>query len=82
LFNLQSILGRYINPDSIIKRYNSAKDRRLPLEQKWQMIQDQVFPNYRDYINRSATNAAMRPQTSKIKNHSGIVSGKINKVRS
>jgi hypothetical protein len=75
---INDIILQQIDPVELIKRYDRAKKERMPWEQKWQLIQDQVFPDYRNYVNRAETQ--QQPQTSKIKNHSGIVSGKINKI--
>lgn len=75
---INQLILQYINPQDIIKKYDKAKTDRNPWDAKWQHIQDQVFPNYRDYMGKS--NYDSSPQTSKIKNHSGIVSGTINKV--
>jgi hypothetical protein len=77
--DIGSILAPYLNSGEILKRYGFAKQKRIPWEQKWQLIQDQVFPDYRDYIARASKHMS-EPSTSKIKNHSGLVSGKIVKT--
>jgi hypothetical protein len=75
---INSLIKEKINPRDIVRRYEHAKRERIPWDTKWQMIQDQVFPDYRNYSGRSRN--ILQPQTSKIKNHSGIISGKIHKT--
>jgi hypothetical protein len=75
--SVNELILRQINPSDLIRRYSRAKRERQPWELKWQMIQDQVFPDYRNY---TVSPFQMQPQTAKIRNHSGIISGKINKV--
>jgi hypothetical protein len=75
---VNEIIKQQLDPSNILKSYDRAKKERLPWEQKWQLIQDNVFPDYRNYINRAANQ--LQPQTAKIKNHSGVISGKINKI--
>lgn len=74
---IYSLLQQQIDPDKILKKYNSLKSARRPWEAKWQAIQDQVFPDYRDYVSDVQTT---QPKTNKIKNHTGTIAGKINKV--
>ncbi len=71
------LLNQYFKPEQIIKKYQNVKTSRSAWEVKWQAIQDQIFPDYRDYMNKVKTGA---PASSKIKNHSSVISGKINKV--
>ncbi|MBR1734323.1 MAG: hypothetical protein IJ730_02580 [Alphaproteobacteria bacterium] len=75
---IQMLLGPYINPERLIHKYENAKRARQPWDSKWQIIQDQIFPDYRDYLNTTAVKSS--PQTSEIKAHTGAVSGLINKV--
>ena len=75
---LPLLLRPYINVDKLCKKYNNVKTNRSAWDSKWQMIQDQVFPDYRDYMNNTVS--SMSPKTSKIKNHSSVISGKINKI--
>lgn len=72
-----SLIHQQIDPDKILKKYSSLKSARKPWDAKWQTIQDQVFPDYRDYVSDVQTT---QPKTNKIKNHTGTISGKINKV--
>ena len=74
---LSILLKPYIDPDRLCKKYENIKTTRAAWDTKWQIIQDQVFPDYRDYMNTYKTTA---PSTGKIKNHASAVSGKINKV--
>lgn len=74
---VEMLLRQYFNPDQIIKKYQNVKASRSAWETKWQAIQDQVFPDYRDYLNKTKTD---NPASSKIRNHSSVISGKINKV--
>lgn len=75
---VQMILEPYIDPNRLIRKYENAKRARQTWDTKWQIIQNHVFPDYRDYLNATAYKGA--PQTSKIKAHTGAVSGLINKV--
>ncbi len=75
---INMLLEKVLNPQELVKKYDSIKMNRSAWDTKWQLIQDQVFPDYRDYLNRSSNKSS--PATSKIKNHSSAVSGKINKV--
>jgi hypothetical protein len=78
LERIYSLILQQINPTDIIKRYDKARSERMPWDMKWQMIQDQVFPDYRSYANKSQVQS--QAQTAKIRNHSGLISGKINKI--
>jgi hypothetical protein len=72
-----------IDVSALLKKYDKLKSDRKSWEVKWQIIQDQVFPNYRDYISSetfAGVERAGAPRTGKIKNHSSAVSGKIHKV--
>lgn len=70
-------LQQYLDPEKLIKQYNAVKTARTSWDAKWQLIQDQVFPNYRDYTNAYKTTA---PSTEKIGNACAAVAGKINKI--
>lgn len=72
------LIQKYLDPIRLIKKYDSSKRARQAWEIKWQVIQDHVFPDYRDYTNAGI--ARNEPQTSRIKAHTGAVSGLINKV--
>lgn len=75
---INQLILQYIDPQDIIRKYDKAKSERMPWDTKWQQIQDQVFPDYRDYVNQSKHKN--QPQSGKIKDHAGIISGKINKI--
>lgn len=77
--SIVDLLFNNIKVDDTIQKWNQIKTARLPWESKWQLIQDQVFPNYRDYMG-AAFPQPNQPQTDRIKNHSCAVSGKINKI--
>jgi hypothetical protein len=68
-----------IDVNELIKSFDRLKSDRSGWESKWNMIQEQVFPNYRDYQS-PRTQSAWQPRTDRIRNHSSVVSGKINKV--
>lgn len=72
-----SFLQQYIDPNKLIAKYGTLKTARKEWDSIWQIIQDQVFPNYRNYLDGARTS---NPQTGKIKNHCGRISGTINKV--
>ena len=76
---LGMLIEKFLDPNDLIAKYRSVKTQRNPWEVRWQMIQDQTFPDYRDYQNPGAT-ASMEPKSNKIKSHSSSISGKINKV--
>jgi hypothetical protein len=72
-----------IDANALLKKYDKLKSDRKSWEVKWQIIQDQVFPNYRDYLAPdvvAGTERSAAPRTGKIRNHSSAVAGKINKV--
>jgi hypothetical protein len=72
-----------IDVNSLLKKYDRLKSDRKAWETKWQIIQDQIFPNYRDYLSPNVFSGSERPgapRTGKIRNHSSAVAGKINKV--
>jgi len=77
--SIVDILFQNLDVRDIIKKWNRVRTARQPWEQKWQMIQDMVMPNYRDFLS-NAGNVSLHPQTNKIRNHSSSVSGRINKV--
>lgn len=74
---LEMMLRPYLDADKLIKKYNNIKTSRSAWERKWQLIQDQIFPDYRDYENSVRTDT---PKTGKINAHTSAISGKINKV--
>jgi hypothetical protein len=74
---IETQLMNYLDPKDLCKRYSALKASRSTWESRWQSIQDQVFPDYRDYMSKTQVSP---PQTSKIRNHSGLVAGLINKV--
>jgi hypothetical protein len=69
-----------VNVSSILRQYERGKNNRRTWDSRWQMIQDQVFPNFRDYVGSPKVGYASQPRTDQIKNHSSVVSGKINKI--
>lgn len=71
------ILNQLLNPDDLIKKYDYVKTKRTTWDSKWQEIQDQVFPNYRDFC---GVESRYQPQTNKIRNHSAAVSGEIGAI--
>lgn len=76
---INNLLQKYINPTDLIKKYENLKQARSTWDLKWQIIQDQIYPDYRDYVNKSKSSTSS-PSTSKIKNHCSAISGKINKI--
>ena len=75
---VRMVLEPYIDPNRLIRKYENAKRARQSWDTKWQIIQNQLFPDYRDYLNTTSTKSS--PQTSKIKAHTAIVSALINKI--
>lgn len=70
-----------VDINDLVKRFDRVKTERSAWESKWQMIQNQVFPNHRDYQSpTSGAQSSWQPRTNRIRNHSSAVSGKINKV--
>jgi hypothetical protein len=73
-----------IDVNVLLKKYDKAKSNRKTWETRWQIIQDQVFPDYRDYVNSSNTYTGSErtgaPRTNKISNHSSAVFGEINTI--
>lgn len=73
------IIQKYINIDQLIKKYDNAKQEKQAWTGKWQLIQDKVFPNYRDYTGNKTTSVAA-PNTSSIGSHSSLVSSLLHRV--
>lgn len=73
------LLQKYLNPQKLIRRYENCKRVRNPWDLRWQVIQDQVLPDYRDYVNSNVA-TTIEPKTSRIKVHTGTISAKINKI--
>lgn len=73
---LDEILKQVLKPDDLIKKYNHVSTERTTWQSKWQAINDQVFPNSGDFCGADK----YQPQTDKIRNHSGIISGEINRI--
>lgn len=75
---ITEILKQAIKVDEILMRWSRVKSDRMEFESKWQKIQDNIFPNFRDYNVGSSyqTQAA----TDKIKNFTASVAGKISAV--
>ncbi len=76
---LNELITENLNVQDLIKRFERAKKNRISWEKSWAQIQDQVLPDYNDFYNQSGQQTST-PRKSKIKTHSGIISGKINKV--
>jgi len=77
---VEQMLREAIKAEDVIRRYNDVKIARQPWDALWQKIQDQVFPEYRNFRSPGKKSSSAAPQTGSIKNHSSAVSGKINKV--
>lgn len=71
-----------VDVKDLINKFNKVKSNRAGIEQKWQMIHDQVYPNFRDYISpvSGASSYLDNNRTDKIKNHCSVVGSEIIKV--
>lgn len=76
---LEMVLKPYIDPTRLINKYNNAQSSRDQWNTTWQIIQDRVFPDYRDYVSGNVSYKSS-PQKSKIKSHTAVVSALINKT--
>jgi len=74
---IETQIMQFLNPQELCRQYHAVKTSRSSWDQKWQIIQNQVFPDYRDYMDTPRDSS---PKTSRIRNHSGLVAGLINKV--
>jgi hypothetical protein len=69
-----------IDIESIIKRWGIVENVRKPWETKWNIIQDQVFPNHDDYSSPPINPEIGFRDNRGIRNHSCAVIGKINRI--
>jgi hypothetical protein len=79
--NIFDLVSKYVDINKIISDWQRVKSNRSNWQTKWEIIQDQVFPDFRDYVGAGASQSrSVSPQTGKIKNHSSLVSGLIHKI--
>ena len=75
---LQMLAENHIDPDFILKKFNILKLEKEEWTGMWQMIQDQTFPNYRDYKTPGGISSPGASRDSLLVG-SSVISGKINK---
>ncbi len=77
---INELILESISVQDLIRRFDRAKKDRISWDTKWNQIQDQVFPDYRDFTNSHTNASTPNPKTGNIKNHSGVIFGKLNKI--